>query len=79
MRVDLIEPTVAGLTCPEGRHDVEYLDLVLRGFGLRVLPSGRKCWFARPASRHRRRISIGPYPAIGAEEARVHAATLLRR
>jgi hypothetical protein len=78
MRVELIEPTVAGLICPPERTEIEYLDLELRGFGLRVLRSGRKTWLARPRqSRDRRRVIIGPYPTIGCEEARFRAEALL--
>jgi hypothetical protein len=80
MRAELIESTVARLSCPPERTEIEYIDIALPGFGLRVLRSGRKTWLIRPGwQRDRRRVIIGPYPTIGAEEARCRAETLLTR
>lgn len=54
-------------------------DTELRGFGLRIMPSGRKSYilFYRTASGQQRKPSIGKHPAMTAEKARKHAANWL--
>jgi Arm domain-containing DNA-binding protein len=46
---------------------------------LRITPSGRKTWaflYASPSSGHRRKLSLGTYPATGLSEARSKALAL---
>ncbi len=58
------------------RFDV--FDAALRGFGLRVAPSGAKTWFAmRRVSGRMTRTTLGRYPDLGLAEARGQAATVL--
>ena len=54
-------------------------DTQLRGFGLRVMPSGRKTYivFYRTESGQQRKPSIGKHPAMTAEKARKQAANWL--
>jgi len=58
----------------------EYLvwDRDMRGFGLRVYPSGKKTYLVQyRAGRRTRRITIGQHGVLTAEEARTHAKQLL--
>ncbi|WP_299889269.1 Arm DNA-binding domain-containing protein [uncultured Ruegeria sp.] len=58
----------------------EYLvwDRDMRGFGLRVNPSGKKTYLVQyRASRWTRRITIGQHGVLTAEEARTQAKQLL--
>lgn len=53
-------------------------DSELSGFGVRVMPSGRKCHLVRyRADRRSRRQSIGQHGALTADHARVEAGKLL--
>jgi hypothetical protein len=80
MKVNLVEPTVAGLECPSGRPVIEYVDTELPDFRLRVFPTGRKVWAVYHHRDGRRRwVQLRPaYPDLGAEQAR-QQATVLRR
>ncbi len=69
--VDAIKPPATG--------QVDYFDEKLPGFGLRVSYGGRKAWIL--LYRHngaKRRLTIGPYPAISLANARDRAKALLR-
>ncbi len=58
----------------------EYLvwDRDMRGFGLRVYPSGKKTYLVQyRAGRRTRRITIGQHGVLTAEEARTRAKQLL--
>ena len=60
--------------------DKDYLvwDRDLRGFGLRIYPSGKKIYLVQyRAGRRTRRITIGQHDALTAEEARSSAKQLL--
>lgn len=62
---------------PTTRDDL-FFDAELKGFGVRVKPSGAKTFFVKYAIGGRtRRVSIGPYGPITAEQARVRAKELL--
>jgi integrase len=57
---------------------VELMDGAVPGLGLRALPTGRKSWFLRYGPREaRRRIVLGPYPALSLEAARDKARELV--
>jgi integrase len=57
---------------------VELMDGAVPGLGLRALPTGRKSWFLRYGPREaRRRIVLGPYPALTLEAARNKARELV--
>jgi integrase len=61
----------------EGKR-VELMDGAVPGLGVRVLPTGRKSWFLRYGPREaRRRIVLGPYPAVSLEAARDKARELV--
>ena len=60
----------------ETRFDV--FDAALRGFGLRVSPSGTKTWFTmRRVNGRMSRTTLGRYPDIGLAAARRQAAAVL--
>ena len=57
---------------------VELMDGAVPGLGIRALPTGRKSWFLRYGPREaRRRIVLGPYPALTLEAARNKARELV--
>jgi integrase len=59
-------------------RDVDYYDDDLKGFGVRVRPSGRKTYFVM--MRHRcvmRRFNIGSHGAVTAESARLKAKQII--
>ena len=62
---------VADAAKPEGREYIVW-DTDLRGFGLKVLPSGRKSFLLkyRTKAGDRRKPAIGAYGAITTDEAR---------
>ena len=54
-------------------------DAELPGFGLRVLPSGRKSYVVQyRAARRPRRISLGPSTVVTCEQARARATATVR-
>ena len=58
--------------------DVDHYDEDLKGFGVRVRPSGRKTYFVM--MRHRcvmRRFTIGTHGAVTAEAARLKAKQII--
>lgn len=57
---------------------IELMDGAVPGLGIRALPTGRKSWFLRYGPREaRRRIVLGPYPALTLEKARDKARELV--
>jgi len=64
---------------PELKRQLIYWDSELKGFGIIVLPSGRRtyCVQYRNTSRVKRRLKIGVHGQITAEEARALAKTYL--
>ena len=60
--------------------DAMYWDSELKGFGIRVHPTGRKVFVVQTRSRGKQwRITLGPYGLITADEARRKAARTLAR
>ena len=75
--------TVAGLSV---KRDTVFWDREIKGFGVRVYPSGGKLYLAQargpdgPDGRRKaRRITVGRHPVLGAEEARRRAALIISR
>ena len=67
--VDQVEPET---------KDVTYWDDELRGFGLRVWPSGRKVYIATTRVKGRlRKVTIGPHGPTTPEKARVKAHQII--
>jgi integrase len=66
---------------PDGTKPVIFWDTELKGFGVVVLPSGRRtyCVQYRNQDRVKRRLKIGVHGAITTEEARTRAKTYLMR
>src|SRR4029079_14453499 len=72
----LTDRRIRSLKAEEQR--VELMDGAVPGLGLRALPTGRKSWFLRYGPREaRRRIVLGPYPALSLEAARNKARELV--
>ena len=73
-RVELSERIVRDLQ-PQSTRRVLW-DSKVRGFGLRISPSGSKVWFLAyrmPGERTMRNIALGPWPGLKATEARALA------
>ena len=75
--------TVAALSV---KRDTVFWDRELKGFGVRVYPSGGKLYLAQAPGpdgldgrRKARRITVGRHPVLGAEEARRRAALIISR
>jgi integrase len=74
--------TVAKMRCPPGAKEVFFWDTSCRGFGMRVLSSGRRSWVYQYRDEHKRtrRMSLGDASAVSLEAARAaarqHAATV---
>jgi integrase len=61
----------------EGKR-AELMDGAVPGLGVRVFPTGRKSWFLRYGPvEERKRIVLGPYPAVSLEAARDKARELI--
>ena len=75
-RIALTDARVRALKGRKTTYDIR--DGKLRGFGIRVLPSGAKRYFIHSQHRGRRvRKIVGEAGSIGAEEARARAKSLL--
>lgn len=62
----------------EGDNRAELMDGAVPGLGIRVSPTGRKSWFLRYGPQEaRRRIVLGPYPALSLDAARNKARELV--
>ena len=75
--------TVAGLAV---ERDTVFWDRELKGFGVRVYPTGGKLYLAQARGpdgpdglRKARRVTVGRHPVLGAEEARQRAALIIAR
>jgi integrase len=70
------------MRCPPGRRETFFWDVNCRGFGIRVLGSGRRSWIFQYRDEHKRtrRIALGDLSAVSLEAARAaarqHAATV---
>lgn len=74
----LTERQIRSLATPDDGSRVELMDGAVPGLGIRALPTGRKSWFLRYGPREaRRRIVLGPYPALTLEAARNKARELV--
>ena len=72
MRLNL--KNVQSLTVPAGRSEILVFDDDLRGFGLRILPSGTRTWFVQyRAPGGQRRHKLGRFPPVTPEAARREA------
>ena len=67
-------------------RDTVFWDRELKGFGVRVYPTGGKLYLAQArgpqgpgGAREARRITVGRHPVLGAEEARQRAAHIIAR
>ncbi len=70
--------TVAGLSVED--KDTVFWDPELRGFGVRVYPSGSKVYVVQSRGRGRsRRVTVGRHGALTADEARRRAARIIAR
>ena len=76
MTKNLTEPAVKRARAPKTGQTFLW-DGAVKGFGVRILPSGSKTfWFQyRPRGGSSRMIRIGPYPAILVAKARKIAST----
>ena len=75
--------TVAALAV---ERDTVFWDRELKGFGVRVYPTGGKLYLAQArgpqgpgGAKEARRITVGRHPVLGAEEARQRAAHIIAR
>jgi Arm DNA-binding domain len=77
-RVKLTKRTVESL--PSGNHPAIWYDDKLAGFGVRVMPSGRRFYFARYRNKHGRSrwFTIGEHGKVTAEAARTKAQRVLQ-
>jgi len=80
MRLRFNDRAVKAIKPPEQGLQVDYFDDDLRGFGLRVSYGGVRSWFVmyRHGGR-KRRLKIGPYPALGLAEAKEMAREALNK
>ena len=81
-RVNLASKRVIDSLKGDDERGTRYYDLLLRGFGIAVYPSGQKTFFIDYGPpRHRRRYTLGPYGKLTPEDARAEARdtfTLIR-
>jgi integrase len=74
----ITQTTVEAAVCPEGKKDFLLFDSVTRGFGLRVSKGGVKTFLAQfRAATGVRRVVIGTFGVLAAEEARRKAKVIL--
>lgn len=72
----LTERRIRALKADSQRTEV--MDGALPGLGIRVYPAGSKSWFLRYSPREaRKRIVLGPYPALSLDAARNKARELV--
>jgi integrase len=66
------------MRCPPGRSEAFFWDRSCRGFGIRVLKSGRRSWVFqyRDENSRTRRVALGDVSAVGLEAAREAARQL---
>ena len=69
--------TVAALTV---ERDAVFWDRELKGFGVRIHPTGGKVYVAQARGPNgQKRVTVGRHPLIGAEQARQRAALIITR
>ena len=69
--------TVAALTV---ERDTVFWDRELKGFGVRIHPTGGKVYVAQARGPNgQKRVTVGRHPLIGAEQARQRAALIITR
>lgn len=74
------KPTLAKLSCPDGKAELIAFDDDLPGFGVRMHPSGRGTWFVQfRIGAKQRRMKIGKLDTIDVEEARRQARQVLAK
>lgn len=82
MRAKLTKRIVDSLRCPRTGDRFAW-DVELRGFGVRVKPSGAKsfclAYYAPGLHKVRRRLTLGAYGVLTVEQARAKATALLAR
>src|SRR5271155_3180197 len=78
-RIKVTKRAVDGLPKPSGKATVWY-DERLAGFGVRVMPSGRRFYFVRYRNKHARSrwFTIGEHGEVTAEAAREKAQRILQ-
>jgi integrase len=80
--VGFTKVNVARMRCPPGVREAFFWDASCRGFGMRVLDSGRRSWIFQYRDEHKRtrRIALGDVSAVSLDAARAaarqHAATV---
>lgn len=73
----LTQKTIESLTIPEGKRDHIFADSEIAGFGFRVRAGGSQTWtFQYKQGSRQRRITLGSFPAMRAEQARRVAGEL---
>jgi integrase len=78
--IPFTDRSVAALRASPTRVDYMCSDAKLRGFGLRVYPSGVKTWFVRYTKDGAlRRFNLGTYPGVTLKAARTRAETTIGR
>jgi len=78
--IPFTDRSVAALRSSPTRVDYMCSDAKLRGFGLRVYPSGVKTWFVRyKKDGAPRRFNLGTYPGVTLKSARTRAETTIGR
>jgi integrase len=70
--------SINGMRCPPGRSEAFFWDAGCRGFGIRVLKSGRRSWIFQYRDEHSRtrRVALGDVSAVGLDTARATAKQL---
>ena len=66
------------MRCPPGKSEAFFWDASCRGFGIRVLKSGRRSWVFqyRDENSRTRRVALGDVSAVGLDAARGAARQL---
>ena len=81
MHVQITKKTVETIEAPEAR-ELLLRDTELKGFGVRISPTGAKTFFAEgnfKRSRQTKRLTLGRYPIISVDSARTKAREVLVR
>ncbi|MBT5064983.1 MAG: DUF4102 domain-containing protein, partial [Proteobacteria bacterium] len=78
MHRQITKKVIETIHLPEGR-ELLLRDTELKGFGMRISPSGTKTFFAEGSfnrSRQTKRLSLGRYPIVPLDTARAKAREL---
>ena len=80
MKTRLTAKAVADLTCPAGKSEASLWDDTLKGFGVRARASGDKTYVLQwKRDGVSKRIVLGPYEVLSADEARAQARKVLAK